>query len=436
MRRPRRWFPLVLTLPLLVAGCDESAPILGSEDGFPVQPETVELRIPFSRFASDLRVVGGFGSVSRVGVGVLAEQGEFTSRVLLRMPDLPLFGTIRGTDGVTRPDSITRFTGGELVLQFDSTAWSGPGPLEVEALRMEAGEWDPGSATWSFAVDSLGDRRSWPEPGGGAAQVVGSALWDPAGGDSIRVPLDSAVVAVLATDTVFSTRGLRLQLSSSESRARLLSATLRLDARPVSVPDSLVRVTATPVALTSVYDPSPEDPADGRLRVGGAPAWRSYFNVTLPSRIEPGDPLCTQVRCPAEIRPEAVVYAALLLRSRAVGPAFQPADTLIVDVRPVLAPELVARSPVGNSYLPFGAVIAPGAFGPEAGGTLTLPVTRFVRDLVTGPEEGALPPPASLVLLSPVEPLSFEFGEFAGAGGSDEPVLRILLTTVGGVRLP
>ncbi len=418
-----------------VSACSESSPTLGGEGRLPVQPVTVEWVLPFEDFATDLQVVGGFGRASEVGTAVVALSDSLDARALVRFNAFPRSASVQDTLGVIRTDSALTFLGADLVVLLDSLNYAPlVDPIPFRAMALEGGEWDGLSASWDFAVDTLGDRRPWPQPGAGPARFLGERGWIAEEGDTVVIPIDSAAVAGWS-DTTDLSRGLRLDATRPGTRARVRTVTLRLNARPSVNPDTLIRLAVSPSDFSFVYAPVPEPPT-GELRVGGAPAWRSFFRISLPPRIEAPDPLCQQVSCPVELNPEAVVFASLDLQSRRAPLAFQPQDSLSVDVRPVLDPDRFPRSPLGNTFLPFGQVVAAEWFSTQPGRTVSVPVTTFVRDLVRGETLSGQEPPEALTLLSPLEPLAFEFTPFEGPGTAGAPRLRILLTLMDGVRLP
>jgi len=426
-------FPL---LAALLGGCSESPPIVGGDDLFPVQPLTVEWVLPFDRFASDVRVVGGFGNPADVGVGLLTRSEGFESRTLLRFSGFPSSATLPDSLGVTRTDTNLTFIGGELLLRFDSVRYApaAAGPIPVRLHRLESGAWDPQTATWALAVDTLGGARPWPQPGAGGGRLIAEGRWDRAAGDSLIIPVDSATIAAWG-DTTQVGRGARLDAGADGVRLRVQSAALRLRTKASINRDTILALPVPTERLTFIYDPLPAPPT-GELRVGGAPAWRTFFRVSLPPRIEAPDPLCAQVTCPLELKPNQVVYAAVVLRSRAAPGPFQPVDSLSVDVRPVLDPDRFPRSPLGESFIPFGQRVAADWFGVNAGRPVSVPVTGLVRDLVRGETLSGETPARAVALLAPLEPLSFEFTPFEGPGTAGAPSLRILLTLLDGVRLP
>ncbi|HZD05917.1 MAG TPA: hypothetical protein VE173_13480, partial [Longimicrobiales bacterium] len=140
--------------------------------------------------------------------------------------------------------------------------------------------------------------------------------------------------------------------------------------------------------------------------------------------------LCAQVTCPYTLDASRLNVATLDLTTRRPEPGFRPLDSLFVDARAVLAPERLPKSPLSASYVIDGGLsVAPDAFGPDAGSTVSIPVTTFVRDLIRGETSSGEDPPQSLALLSFSEPLSLLLTSFVGPGGEGEPVLRLILTT-------
>jgi hypothetical protein len=279
-------------------------------------------------------------------------------------------------------------------------------------------------------VDTLADRQPWPEPGAGPALDLGAGEWDPTLGDSVVIELDSAAVAMLG-DTLQSSPGVRYELQTSGVRINLLSSDLRLYARPNVNPDTLVTLNAGPTAQTFIYDPFPE-PADDGIRVGGAPSWRTVLTFDVPAALEGTPAICQRVRCPIEITPQRLNNATLTLTTAASEAAFQPSDSVFLDARAVLAPELLPKSPLGTSLVGVpGVGIAPVDFGEGAGRTISIPVTTFIRALFGDSGEKV----EDLVLLTPLEPLSIGFGSFVGPGQADEPRLRLILTVADTVEI-
>jgi hypothetical protein len=427
----------VASLPAFVA-CSEESPVGIGPGPLPGEPVTVEVTIPWSEFASALEVFGGYGSPEDLGRGVLALQYEGTldARTLLRFASYPDTATVRDSTGTNRPDGNLTFIGGRLVARFDTVAsTNGDTPVAFALGRTET-EWDQTTASWDFAIDTINDQRPWPEPGGGPVTPVDTAQWDPATGDSAVFLLDSAAVAAWADPSDLSA-GARIEILDPGYRVGLVGATLRLDARPSLDPDTIIEVSAFTRGSTFLYTPFPTPPPDG-IRIGGAPAWRTLLDVAIPEVLD-GDPdFCAVVECPHPLVPGEISFAALLLTSRATEPAFQPTDSIRLDVRPVFDRSAMPKSPLGPSLIQssLGRPVAPEAFASDPGQLIEIPFTSFARDLLRGVDEDGNPAPGTLALLSVFEPLSISFASFEGPGSAAEPVLKLVLTIGPPVELP
>ncbi|MBW3534632.1 MAG: hypothetical protein KY453_05355, partial [Gemmatimonadetes bacterium] len=405
-----------------------------------VDAVTVEVIVPWSEFASGLRVWGGFGTPRQLGHGVLAHAFEesLEARTLVRFLRIPRVASVRDTTGTTRPDSALTFVGGRLVLRLDTLASTNEGPVTLAAGRI-LHPWDVTSATWELAVDTFRVTDPWPEEGGGPVEFLGTTVWDPAAGDTAFIELDSAQVALLA-DTTDVDRSVRFAVETPGVRLKVDFTALRLDARPSINPDTVVQVNATDRQTTFVYAPFPEPPPDG-IRVGGVPAWRTVLDIDLPETLSGPPELCAAVGCPVRLTPERVTHAELVLTTRATEPAaFQPTDSIRLDVRPVLAPDRLPKAPLGGSFLAGlglpGTPIPAEAFGAGAARTVAVPITPFVRARLDEPAEGEDPLTSTIALLSVFEPLSIAFASFVGPGGAGEPFLRLVITAARPVELP
>jgi len=186
-----------------------------------------------------------------------------------------------------------------------------------------------------------------------------------------------------------------------------------------------------------MYTPFPTPPPDG-VRIGGAPAWRTLLSVSIPEVLDGIPELCAQVACPHTVDPGEISFAALLLTSRATDPAFQPSDSIRLDVRPVFDRSAMPKSPLGPSLVEgdLGRIVPPEAFGSAPGQPIEIPFTTFARDLLRGVDEEGNPAPNTLALLSVFEPFSISFASFDGPGSAGEPVLKIVLTIGPAVELP
>lgn len=388
----------------------------------------------FADFASDLAVYGGYGSASELGAAVIAQdyEGTLDAHTLARFGAFPRSATVLDTTGTNRTDSLLTLVSGRVVAYFDTIASTNAGPVTI-ALGALQDEWHAQTVSWSNAVDTINDRRAWPEPGAGPVLALTTATWDPSGPDSLSFSIDSASVALWA-DTADVSRGARLQLVTAGERVHIRSLGLRIQVRPSVKPDTIIELPVATPQLTFVYDPIPQPPPDG-VRVGGSPSWRTVLDVNVPGQITGPASFCAVVACPHALKAGEVSYAALVLTSRASEPAFQPTDTLSLDVRPVFLRSALPKAPLGASLIPdqlLGRRVAPEAFGAQPGQEVEIPITPFVRALIDDGENV----PNTLALLSVFEPISIAYASFYGPGTVEEPRLRLVLTIGPPVELP
>jgi hypothetical protein len=423
--------------PILLVGCEEQLPVAIGDQALPGEPVTVEITVPWSDFASNLEVFGGYGSPEDLGSGVLANQYEGTldARTLVRFRRYPSVVVAVDATGASRPDSTLTYPSGRLVTYFDTIASTNAAPVTL-ALGATQVDWDATTTSWDYAIDTINDQRAWPEPGAGPVTAIGIAVWDPAAGDSAVFELDSLQVSAWA-DTTDQTAGARLDIIESGSRLRIRGMALRIDARPSSAPDTLIQVTALTREMTFIYTPNPPPPPDG-VRIGGAPSWRTVMDVSIPSVIDGYAEFCKLVSCPHTVTPVQISFAALVLTSRMTDAAFQPSDSIRLDVRPVTDRSAMPKSPLGNSLIEgrFGRPVPPAAFGSSPGVSIEIPFTTFSRDLLRGEDSKGNPAAGTLALLSVVEPFSISFASFDGPGSASEPYLRLVLTIGPPVGLP
>ncbi len=413
--------------------CEETTPTSSDGQLIPIQTRTLEFVLPFDEFAEGVEVFGGYGSTAELFESVLAAnyRGVLESRVLIRFSEFPWQASVRDSTGTTRADSAFTFVGGRIVARFDTTEANRPeNPVMLSAGLLPDG-FDASSVTWTTSVDTINDFSSWPEPGASPVVSLGEAEWDPAESDSVVFELDSLQVTQFG-DTLEAGPGMRLDLTSDGVRMNLLSSDLRLYARPNVNQDTLVTLNARPTAQTFIYDPFPL-PAEDGIRIGGAPSWRTVLTLDLPAALDGTPELCAQITCPIAITPERLNAASLVLTTAPSEEAFVPSDSLFLDARAVLAPELLPKSPLGTSLVGgLGVSISPSAFAEESGRTITVPVTSFVRALFDGSGSEIV---RDLVLLTPLEPFSIGFGSFAGPGTDGEPSLRLILTVADTVEI-
>ncbi|MDP2955772.1 MAG: hypothetical protein Q8N53_05075 [Longimicrobiales bacterium] len=417
--------------------CGERTPTSVDPDLLALHPTTVEVRLSWEEFGSNLEVFGGYGSLNQLGTGFVAHAfgGALEARTLVRFADLPRVATVTDTTGTSRTDTLLTLRSGRVVVFLDTlnSVADGPVTLELGAVRQR---WDAATATWAMAVDSTGEALAWAEPGGGPVIRVATAVWDPAApGDSVVFALDSAKVEIWR-DTSAVNQGALLGLVTAGARLKVNNVILRARVRPSVRPDTLVDLAGTREALTFLYTPEPGPPGSD-VRVGGAPAWRTVLDITVPARLTGPASLCAAAGCPVELTPTRVNYAALVLSSRRTRSGFHPSDSLGLDVRAVHERSSMPKSPLGPSLVgAYGKRVGPGLFAAEEGTEVEIPITAFVRAILEGDSVGGFPPPRSLVLLSAFEPSSLTFASFFGPGTARAPVLKLIVTAGRSVQLP
>lgn len=412
--------------------CQDESPVSVDPDGVPVQVRTVEVEIPWSEVGARFASFGGFGSPSQIGAVLLANDlgGLVDVRGLIRFDTFPSGVAVRDTTGVLVTDTLITIRSGELIVRPDTS-----GVDSLTSWTFAAGvldqPWDVRTATWEAAVDSVGGRTPWIEPGAGPVRSLGErTVLVGEAGDSLRFALDSATLATWA-DSVDAERTVRLDLLSDGQRVRIRDASLRLEIGSSAAPDTTVVRTVPLLRETFIYTPEPDAP-EGVARAGGAPSWRTVLGLDVPTVLNGPAELCELAGCPFTLRPGSLSRASLVLRSRETSPsAFQPVDSVFLDVRPVLAPGALPKSPLGGSLIGQTS-IGPEAFGSSPGQPLEIPITAFIRDIL-GAEEGENPP-RDLALLTVVEPLDLSYVEFDGPDDPGAPVLRLLVTVSDPVR--
>lgn len=424
-------------LAVAAGGCSESLPTVEREElvrsGF-----ATEVILEYDEFASGARVYGGYGKLSDLGAGFVAHdfgsavdggdggQDGLEASSLLRFGRYPRSAQVLDTTGTNVPDTLLTFLFGRLVMRFDSlSSVHHDDPVEIVAHALTE-PWDGRSATWEYAIDSVGHREYWSVPGGGVVEEIGRASWDPETGDSVKIRVDSTWIAAWADTTDFS-RGVRVSATTPGVRLRVTAALLRLETRPSVNPDTIVQVPSGTENRTFIYAPVPRPPLK-TLRVGGVPAWRTVMDLDIPSVLNHPDELCDVVGCPVEITPEHVSFAALRLTTRTSVRSFAPSDTLSVDLRSVLAPDFLPKSPLGPSLNRAAGTPVPHEwFQVPAGEIVEIPITGLVRDLLRGETVDGDPVSKTIAVLAAFEPRSVEYMTFDGAASPAAPALRIVL---------
>ena len=360
--------------------------------------------------------------------------GGLEARALTRFTPMPEVVTVTDSAGTQRTDDQLTLVGGRIVAFMDTIQSVSDGPVTLEVGTTQE-VWDGRSVSWSFAVDTSGGQRAWEEEGAGPTTRVATAVWDRTLGDSAVFVLDSAQVEMLR-DTSQVNQGVRIAALTEGVRLKVDNVVLRGTVIPSVRPDTLMDLTSGRRDYTFVYWPSPAAETDG-IRVGGVPAWRTVLDLHLPVSLTGPAALCAAVACPLTLTPDQVSYAALVLKGRNSSPAFQPSDSVGLDIRPVYARSAMPKAPLGPSLLgSLGKRVAAGLFGEDEGQEVELPITNFVRDLVSGDSIRGFPPPNTLALLSVFEPSSLTFASFFGPGSPDAPVLKLIITAGHTVELP
>jgi hypothetical protein len=420
---------------LLSWGCQEISPTATSDELFPVEPQTIEVLLPFSDFAGSIQVIGGYSSPSKLPRGpVVFDLEGFESRAILRWANWPVQATVLNSNGTNVPDSSLTFVGGRVVLFFDSVTSQTEEPVRVQVGAVTQA-WHGPTVSWANQVDTIGDTRQWAVPGGGVVDVLGEGLVSHATGDSLVIHVDSAQVAAWG-DSTDASRGLLVQALDPGKRLDFRLSRIVLDTRPSVKPDTIIDLVALARESSFLFDPLPP-PAPGDLRVGGAPAWRTYMLINPVREIPVGSPVCVMVECPFMITSDRVNQAELVFTSRQSPLAFQPPDTTRLDVRSVIVPELLPKAPLGAPLAGIlGQPMPPEYFSSAPGEKFFLPITAFFRLLLIGQTSGGDPAPTMLAFLSVLEPASLGFLSFEGAGSQNAPMLRLVLTVSGTVELP
>ena len=419
----KRW-SATLCAALLVSACTQDSPTeVGSGLLPPDAIRTFEVVLEPERYLVWDTAFGLYSAAADADYTLIAREyeGVLNSNVLLRYA-IPRTISVIDTAGVLRTDSMPIYFSGAVRVAIDTVA-STP-PLADLDLYRTTEDWDRLTATWTLRVDSPGVEIPWTTPGGSPGALIGSATWDAA--DSVLIPVDSATIA-LWRDTTDATRGAVLTTSTPGTRLRTVLPTLRLRARSTWNPDTVVEVTVAP-GRTFIYEPELAD-VSSTPRVGGTPAWRTVLR--LRERMDTVTVACPGVPgCRVRLSDVAISYGGMVLQPQQAPPGFAPELPLDIAVHAVLPSPLLplTRSPLTP---PFGAKsgIPVSAFTAPAAPAVEVPVTDFVRLLVTPPDETFRP--THIALLPGGTRRTFGFGTF-----EEMPSLRIIVTISTELQLP
>jgi hypothetical protein len=420
-----------LALVLAAGACTEEGPTdVGSGLVAGGELRTFEVVLESGMFLALDTAFAGYTTPAGIGYQIVAHEfdGVLDAHALTRFVSLPDSQQVAQTGGGTVWDSDLSYIGGQLTAAVDTLRSVADGQVEVE-LRRILQPWDPASATWTLAVDSGAISTPWEEPGGTRSGPVSGRAWA-AGQDSLLLPLDSITAEALAAASD-DEQGLLLSMTGGEGRLRIQNMSLRVDIRPSTRPDTVIRVQVPVTRRTSVYTPRLAAAAS-LPRVGGIEAWRAFlrFAPDLEDLIVPCGPADANPACTVRLGDAVLNRAELLLEPVAPPAGFTPTDSVPITASTVLRPPLVplARSPLATVVGVVGA-ISPTAFRAGADTTVVVDITSFMRPLAAGGQEAADATPW-LALFSPPEGSRFGVGAF-----SDTPRLRLVLTVATEVQL-
>jgi hypothetical protein len=372
--RPRSLFALLAALAVTVAACSDETPTLSGPGPFPPGGRAVtrEVILPAARFFQVLGGFSGYTDASDASYAVVANQygGELNAHALARFTGFPRTVTyIR--NGATKTDAAFTYQESRLVLGVDTLATAGqPFTLQIwEAAQ----RWDPRTATWTLAIDSVGEQVAWTEPGGTRGALLGQASYTATGGDSLVVTLAPASVARLADSL---SHGVVFTVAETGARVEFEDMILRLAVKPDSaIPDTTLNFVAAPgINLTTVYTPEQPDPPAGTIAVGGIRSARTLLELDLDQTV-PGCP-ATETCAEVPLSQVQLNQVAVLLRPEAVPRGFGALNGVPLALRLVVEPELGRVAPLGQTVLDQDILFA------SADSVLALPVTTLTRTLI------------------------------------------------------
>ena len=410
---------------LCVAACGQEVPTEVGGGLFP--PDVIrsfEVVLEPSQYLVSDTSFGFYSAPPDGDFAVIANRwdGALDSRLLARY-SIPTSITLPDSAGVTRTDSTPSFFEADIVLVLDSLR-SSTRPVTLQLFRGTE-NWDQ-TATWTARVDTPGTRLPWTTPGGSPGQLVDSTTW--ATGDTVLLTVDSLTLATWR-DTTNAGRGAVIAVRTQGARVRTIFPQLRVRVRTTVRRDTVVTMTLGPTQRTFIFQPTEPDSA-ANPRVGGTPAWRTFFR--LRDRLDtvtvacPGTPGC-RVRLGAV----AINRAALLLQPVPVPRGLAPEGNLTFAAHLVLPTQSVPlpRSPITDVLSGEGTV--PGtSFMTTGAPVVELAVTDLVLNSVAAPTD-ANSFRATWFALLPSGTRTFGFGAFAPL-----PSLRLVLTTTQGLQLP
>ncbi len=382
-----------------------------------------------------------FGGFTRAGVTgyiqVVSGAPLGTTRGLVQYDDIEV--DIRIPDVIS---AVQAYDSARVVVGVDSTQTFFPaaGEMILQLVEVQQ-EWDV-SATWEFAVDTLGVAVPWSGGPGGSlgptilaedtlALIVTDTTTEVP--DSLVFWLGAASDSLLKlwADSLEVNTGLAVVVADS-GHARLTGARLSYNMIPVENPDTAVAATSASTAETFIFDPTGTENIEGILRVGGVEGWRSYTQFVVPDSV----PVLGSAGL-YPLRGSTINRAELLLVSLDQQfPPFQaeePFQTLtytLADDFLVFGP----KTPVGNQVRAGDVVVFPDSIA--IGDTVRVELTWLLADWSQVSQDSV--PLLRFVIRPARAAATFGFWDFGAIDGdpSFTPSLRIVFTPPAGFGLP
>jgi hypothetical protein len=157
--------------------------------------------------------------------------------------------------------------------------------------------------------------------------------------------------------------------------------------------------------------------------------------MSIPRTVDGTAESCGTVGCQVDLTEADLNRAELVLTTRQTELAFQPQKNTTIDIRAVLNPELLPKSPLGKQQFPV-ETIQPELFSIQAGTQVSISMTPFVAEILLDAAVTGTVSKASLALFSTIEPNMIGFASFEGGGGAGAPALRLVYTTANPMGLP
>jgi hypothetical protein len=414
MQRRFLFSGLLAALALAAGACADETPTLSGEDQFPTGsiPVTREVILPASAFIRSLGSFSGYTRASDAPYVVLANQygGGLNAHGLALFRGFPdTISYVRS--GATRRDALFSYADSRLVLGVDSAAVAGA-PFTVQVWEAVQ-EWDPFTATWTFAVDSAGERTAWTEPGGTRGVLLAQGTMSDPNADSLVITLPGAAMSRLADST---SNGIVLTIAETGKRIEFSDLLLRAAIKPDSAsPDTTILLTlGTGPFRTTVYTPEQPDAPLGTFAVGGIRSARTLLELDLEQTV----PGCAVGEVCAEVPLSQVQLnqVAILLRPTEVPSGFGALNSVPISLRLVEEPELGRAAPLGQTSLDRDVRFAPGDT------VVVLPVTSLTATLAANDSI-----PRTFALVSELQGIDVP-PTFGAAFFDPAPRLRIIYT--------